>query len=216
MRVPDLVHIDRNDDKIDRRDLLKSVTAVLTGAVVAGSPLVAFAKGPAWAIDMFTFDDVQVTNLLATARGICPHDKLDNIAYAVIVKAIDSEAAKDEKTRTLVTEGLAQLDHRFAIFPEGMRYIALKKIETTPFFNYIRVKTLQNLYTSPVAYRLFGYEGEAFSKGGYLYRGFDDLHWLSQVPEEDSGPVPGKSPEPRKTADPGKAAAPEKPATNNL
>jgi hypothetical protein len=44
-----------------------------------------------------------------------------------------------------------------------------------------------------MAFRLFGYEGEAFSKGGYLTRGFNDLRWLPEVPLADSGPVPGAS-----------------------
>jgi hypothetical protein len=197
--VSPLIHIDRNDDKIDRRDLLKSATAVLTGLVVAGSPLAAIAKGPAWAIAMFTLNTVQVTNLFAITRSICPHDKLEDLAYAVVVKSIDADAAKDEHTHALITDGLAQLDQRFAIFPEGMRFIALKKIETTPFFQYLRLKTVQNLYTTPMAYAHFGYEGEAFSKGGYIYRGFDDLHWLSEVPAEDSGTVPGKPKTPAKS-----------------
>ncbi len=42
-----------------------------------------------------------------------------------------------------------------------------------------------------MAAKLFGYEGEAFSKGGYLTRGFNDLRWLPEVPAPDSGPVPG-------------------------
>jgi hypothetical protein len=193
--VSPLIHIDPpSDNKIDRRNLLKSATAVLTGLVVAGSPLAAFAKGPVWALQMSTLDMVQVTTLFAITRSICPHDKLEDLAYAIVVKGIDADIAKNEHTRALLTDGLGQLDHRFAIMPEGMRYIALKKIETTAFFQYLRLKTVQLLYTSPLAYAHFGYEGEAFSKGGYLYRGFDDLHWLSQVPEEDSGPVPGKSP----------------------
>jgi hypothetical protein len=54
----------------------------------------------------------------------------------------------------------------------------------------MRVNTLQVLYATPLAYAYFGYEGEAFSKGGYLYRGFNDLRWLPDVPLEDSGPVP--------------------------
>ena len=182
-----------NRPKIDRRDLLKSATAVLTGIIASGSPLASFARGPAWAINMSALDMTQVTNLMAVTRSICPHDKLEDLAYGLVVKAIDAESAKDPRARATVTEGLAQLDQRFAIMPEGMRYMALKKIETTPFFQYVRVKTLQVLYSSPLAYAHFGYQGEAFSKGGYIYRGFDDLHWLPEVPTEDSGPIPGKS-----------------------
>jgi hypothetical protein len=78
----------------------------------------------------------------------------------------------------------------FAGLPEVQRVAALKKIESTTFFQTMRLKTVQYLYASPVAYAYFGYEGEAFSKGGYLLRGFNDLHWLPDVPREDSGPLP--------------------------
>jgi hypothetical protein len=54
----------------------------------------------------------------------------------------------------------------------------------------MRLKTLQVLYASSIAYAYFGYEGEAFSKGGYVERGFNTLRWLPEVPLEDSGPLP--------------------------
>jgi hypothetical protein len=46
------------------------------------------------------------------------------------------------------------------------------------------------LYNNPIAWQYFGYQGEAFSKGGYLLRGFNDLKWLPDVPAADSGPLP--------------------------
>ena len=46
------------------------------------------------------------------------------------------------------------------------------------------------LFRSPLAFAYFGYEGEVFSKGGYLHRGFNDLKWLPEVPAADSGPIP--------------------------
>jgi hypothetical protein len=64
-------------------------------------------------------------------------------------------------------------------------------MESSPFFQTLRTKTLGVLYATPIAYAYFGYEGEAFSKGGYLLRGFNDLRWLPEVPLQDSGPVPG-------------------------
>jgi hypothetical protein len=73
---------------------------------------------------------------------------------------------------------------------EDDRVAILKKAESSDFFQFVRVKTLQLLYTTPIAYAYFGYEGEAFSKGGYVLRGFNDLRWLPEVPAEDSGPLP--------------------------
>jgi hypothetical protein len=205
------VKIDDDIHKLNRRNLLKSASAILTGAVLANSPLAAFAKGPAWSLDLFTLDKTQVTTLSALTRTICPHDNLDDLAHAVVVKAMDAEAAKDDRTQSLLTEGLTHLGETFATSTEDIRIAALKKIETTPFFQYVRLKTVQTLYTSPLAYAHFGYEGEAFSKGGYLYRGFDDLHWLPEVPTEDSGLIPGKSESPGKSVSPSKSESPQDP-----
>ena len=177
---------------LDRRELLKATTGILTGLVVAGSPLATIAKGPAWAVDLITFTTAQAATLQAVARTICPHDKLDDLAYALVVQALDADAGKDERNRTLINDGLTQLGSDFAASTESDRVTALKKIESSPFFQFVRLKTLQTLYASPIAYDYFGYEGEAFSKGGYIYRGFNDLRWLPEVPLEDSGPIPGK------------------------
>ena len=93
--------------------------------------------------------------------------------------------------RKQLKEGIASLGAGFAAAPEAERVTALKRVESTPFFQNLRVQTLQVLYATPMAAKLFGYEGEAFSKGGYLARGFNDLRWLPEVPAADSGPVPG-------------------------
>ena len=124
------------------------------------------------------------------ARTIAPHDKLDDAAYALVVQAIDGDAAKDAGTRKMIEEGLAALGADFSAASETERVTAVKQIESSNFFQAMRVKTLQVLYSNPIAYAYFGYEGEAFSKGGYLLRGFNDLRWLPEVPAEDSGSLP--------------------------
>jgi hypothetical protein len=127
---------------------------------------------------------------MIVARTICPHDKLDDSAYALVVKALDEEAIKDEKSHELFKNGIAELGLTFSPAQENERVVMLKKLESSAFFQTIRLRTLQTLYASPIAYAYFGYEGEAFSKGGYLLRGFNDLRWLPEIPEEDSGPLP--------------------------
>jgi hypothetical protein len=127
---------------------------------------------------------------MSVARTIAPHDKLDDAAYAFVVQAIDSEAARDENFRKTIKEGTARLGVGFAKNMEADRVAALKNIEDSDFFRTVRLKTLQVLYATPIAYAYFGYEGEAFSKGGYVLRGFNDLRWLPDVPPDDSGPMP--------------------------
>src|SRR5262245_31708618 len=175
---------------LDRREFLRASTGVLTGIVAAGGPLALIAPSRTWAVDLTTFTSAEGATLMAMARTIAPHDKLEDAAYALVIKGVDSDAAKDPGLAKLVKEGVQGLGTDFAGATEEARVAALKKIEPTPFFQTMRVKTLQILYASPLAYAYFGYEGEAFSKGGYLYRGFNDLRWVPEVPEQDSGPVP--------------------------
>lgn len=175
---------------LDRRELIKATTGVLTGLVVAGTPLALIARGRAWAVDLTALTSSEGAALMAAARTIAPHDKLDEAAYALVVQALDGDAAKEEKSREMLKEGILRLGSGFATGPESDRVEALKKMELSPFFQTIRLKTLQVLYSNPIAYAYFGYEGEAFSKGGYLRRGFNDLRWLPEVPLQDSGPMP--------------------------
>ena len=54
------------------------------------------------------------------------------------------------------------------------------------FFGFIRRTTVLNFYDDPEVWDIFGYEGESFSKGGYLHRGFNDLDWLPEPRIEES------------------------------
>jgi hypothetical protein len=179
-----------SETPIPRREFL-AVSGVLTGLIDAGSPLALMAPSRAWAIDLRTLSSAEGATLMAAMRTIAPHDKLDDAAYALVVQSIDADAAKDAQLLGMLRDGIRQLGAAFASAAEAARVQSLKAIEATPFFQTMRVKTLGTLYATPIAYAYFGYEGEAFSKGGYLLRGFNDLHWLPDVPPADSGPVPG-------------------------
>lgn len=178
-----------HQDPVCRREFLQT-TGLLTGLLAVGSPWALLAPSRAWAVDLTSLSSTEGEALMAMARTIAPHDKLEDAAYAIVIQAIDGDAGKDASLLGLVKEGLAGLGSGFAGASESERVEALKKIESSAFFQTMRFKTLQILYATPLAYAYFGYEGEAFSKGGYLYRGFNDLRWLPEVPLADSGPVP--------------------------
>jgi hypothetical protein len=161
---------------------------LLTGLLAAGGPLSLVAPGRAWALELQALTSAEGAALLGVARTIAPHDTLEDAAYAIVVKAIDGAASADAHLRATVQAGLAGLGEDFAARPEFARVAALRAVESSEFFGLVRAKTLGALYASPIAYAHFGYEGEAFSKGGYLARGFDELNWLPDVPLEDSGP----------------------------
>jgi hypothetical protein len=54
----------------------------------------------------------------------------------------------------------------------------MRDIEKSPFFQKVRSGLVTGLYNQKEIWPLFGYEGEAYSKGGYIQRGFDDIEWL--------------------------------------
>src|ERR1700742_3346061 len=147
---------------VARREFLHA-TGVLTGVLAAGSPLALLAPSRAWAVDLTSLTSAEGATLLAAARTIAPHDKLEDAAYAFVVRALDGSAAKDEALHKQLKEGVASLGTGFASAPEPQRVEALRKLEPTPFFQSLRVQTLQVLYSTPLAYTHFGYEGEAFS-----------------------------------------------------
>jgi hypothetical protein len=175
---------------IPRRTFL-AASGIVSGLLAAGGPLSLIAPSRAWALEMKALTSSQGAALMSVARTIAPHDGLEDAAYALVVKAIDTAAAAEEHVHALVASGLAGLGGSFASQTEAARIAALKTVEKSEFFQLLRSSTLANLYSSPIAYAHFGYEGEAFSKGGYLTRGFNDLQWLPDVPLEDSGPGVG-------------------------
>jgi hypothetical protein len=177
---------------LDRRQFMQAATGVLTGVLGALSPLCALVPGRSWALEMRTLTSDQAATLLAVIRTMLPHDGLDEAAYALVVGALDGEAAGAPASRTRLNEGIARLGPDFATLPEAGRVSALKAMESGEFFQSVRRTALFVLYDNPIAWAHFGYEGEAFSKGGYLFRGFNDLKWLPDVPLADSGPMPGK------------------------
>jgi len=175
---------------IDRRRFLQSVTGVLTGVLGALGPLAAVLPGRAWALELHALSSEQAAAVLAVVRSIAPHDGLDLAAYALVVGALDADAAASSDTHALVVGALDGLGAQFATLPETARVEQLRAIESGAFFQSVRLKTLLVLYNNPIAWEHFGYEGEAFSKGGYLLRGFNDLKWLPEVPVAASGPLP--------------------------
>ena len=174
---------------VARREFLQ-VTGVLTGLLAVGSPLALLAPSRAWALDLTSLTSAEGATLLAATRTIAPHDKLEDAAYASIIHVLDTAAAHDGALRKQLQEGVVSLGAGFANAPESERVAAVRRVEATPVFQDLRRQTLSVLYSTPLAYAYFGYEGEAFSKGGYLLRGFNDLRWLPEVPLEDSGPLP--------------------------
>lgn len=175
---------------IDRRRFVRGVTAVVSGAIAVLSPLAALVPSRVWAVELYTLSATDAATLLAMIRTIAPHEDLDQAAYALVVGALDGDAAAASDNQRQLEAGIASLGADFSALAEEARVARLQKIEASAFFQSVRLKTVQVLYSNPIAYAHFGYEGEAFSKGGYLLRGFNDLKWLPEVPLAASGAMP--------------------------
>jgi hypothetical protein len=166
-----------------RRDFLCSTSFVAVGLATGGS--IILAPDYAWALSTTALDPHTAQTLLVMARQLFPHDRLGVQYYATVVEAVDKQAGSDAALRKLLTDGVARLDGARGIawvqLSNGARDAVLKTEEAGEFFSTVRTATINNLYTNPLVYRLFGFEGSSVEHGGYIDRGFDDIGWLPNV-----------------------------------
>ncbi|MCQ9617070.1 tat (twin-arginine translocation) pathway signal sequence [Paenalcaligenes niemegkensis] len=177
------------DVKNGRRQFLKG-SIVLTGLLSSGSMLAVLAPSRSWALTAQHLNAEQANALLLMAKRLYPHKNLSDAVYAVLVKDIDAACA-DPANNKLVTDGIDKLNAAtqgdWAGSTAAEQVAALKTMESDPFFQMIRGQCIHSLYDNEMAYAHFGYEGESWSKGGYLRRGFSDLTWLPN-PSEAASP----------------------------
>lgn len=169
-----------NKQGLTRRALLSR--AVAAGALAVAGPGFIAAPDAAWAVEVTAISEHDMATLLQMARDIYPHDRVGDRFYAVAIKSYDTPEQKQ-----MVAEGIAALDAaaRQAGFDtylaagwEDERVAILRSIQDTPFFQTVRGGLVTGLYNQKDVWPIFGYEGESFSQGGYIARGFDDIDWL--------------------------------------
>jgi len=174
-----------NPRGMTRRELLKRGTAV-SAAFVAGTGFLAHATD-AWAVELKALSPQTMATLIQMARDVYPHDRIAEKFYAIAVKGHDDKAAEDATHKALIEDGIADLDARAqaAGAPSYLgtgweidRVALLRQIESDGFFQAVRGGLVVSLYNQKEVWPIFGYEGESFSKGGYIDHGFDDIAWL--------------------------------------
>ena len=174
-----------NPRGMTRREILKRGTA-LGAAFVAGAGFLAHATD-AWAVELKALSPETMATLIQMARDIYPHDRIADKIYAIAVKGHDDKAAEDAGHKALIEYGIADLDSRaqaagapsyLGVGWEIERVALLRQIESGDFFQAIRGGLVVGLYNQKEIWPVFGYEGESFSMGGYMDRGFDDIAWL--------------------------------------
>ena len=169
--------------QFSRREFLKG-TGILVGTLWASSTaLITLAPSRVWALELKVLDERTGNALLVSTRQIFPHAKLDDAVNALVVKDLDAEAAGSADVKKLLTEGAAGLDKaaggNFTAAAKDKQSEITASLAKGPFFEKVRSKAIVSLYNNELAFAHFGYEGNAFQKGGgYLQRGFNDLKWL--------------------------------------
>lgn len=165
---------------LTRRQLLSRGLAA--GALtITGAGFIA-APNAAWAVEVTAIAPEEMAVLLQMARDIYPHDQVADQFYAVAVKGYDAEDRKE-----FVTSGIGELNAAakalghadyLSIGWEEDRVKVLQSIEISTFFQTVRSGLVTGLYNQKEIWPIFGYQGESFSQGGYIERGFNDIDWL--------------------------------------
>lgn len=170
---------------VSRRAFLCRSTAMTFAAAVTITSAGALLNTPeAWALDVKALKPTTMRTLILMARDIYPHDKVPDRFYAIAVKPYDEKAASDPKAKDMIEAGIAALDTAagpggyIGIGWEAQRVALLRTIEKTPMFETVRSGLVVSLYNQKEIWPIFGYEGESFSKGGYIERGFNDIDWI--------------------------------------
>ncbi|WER50950.1 gluconate 2-dehydrogenase subunit 3 family protein [Cupriavidus sp. WKF15] len=174
--------------KVSRRGFLRGGgLAAISVTVVIPTASIAAARDMATQQSFHTLGRDTSKTLVRMARDIYPHDKLADKFYVEAVAPYDVAASEDLAVKTLLTDGVQNLDQRakqryglpyVGVRTENERVALLKDIEGTPFFKKIQGDLVTSLYNNKKLWPLFGYEGSSWEKGGYLHRGFDDIDWL--------------------------------------
>lgn len=169
---------------LSRRELLKRGGAAGVGALLVISGSAVISPRHAWGLETTALTPETMATLIQMARDVYPHDQVPDKYYAIAVKSHDTTAATDPAHKELIEKGIADLDQRSGdggyrgLGWEEERVAVLRQIEETPFFQAVRGGLVVGLYNQKEVWPIFGYEGESYSKGGYIARGFDDIEWL--------------------------------------
>jgi len=189
-RTDGQARLDNDDvpDSTSRRNVMKA-SALLTGVLAAQSAVGLLAPSLAWALDVHHLNQKQADAVLVLIKTLYPHKNLPDAIYALAVKDVDGFAGSADG-KQLVADGLSKLEAKsggkWNKLSAAARHKLVASVIDDPFVQKVRNMCLTSLYDNELAFAHFGYQGEAFSKGGYVFRGFNDLTWLPNPPASAS------------------------------
>jgi hypothetical protein len=169
---------------LSRRGFLQRSATGFAAAIAVTSTGALLNASEAWALDVKGLKPETMKTLILVARDIYPHDKVADRYYAIAMKVYDDKAAGNPAMKDEIEGFVTALDGAageggYVGRPwEADRVAILKNQSADPMFETIRSGLVVSLYNQKEIWPIFGYEGESFSKGGYIERGFDDISWL--------------------------------------
>jgi hypothetical protein len=125
-----------------------------------------------------------------------PHETVPDGPYERMADKLIAMADDATWFRIRLLQGVETLNTSaggdFTALDDAPALAALKQVQHTDFFDYIRRTTVLEMYEDEEVWEALGYEGPSYDKGGYIDRGFDDLDWLPdpRVEEYDGEPLP--------------------------
>jgi hypothetical protein len=167
-----------------RAFLMRSSEVTFAAAITVTSAGALLNSAEAWGMEVTNLQPETMKTLILMARDIYPHDKVPDRFYAIAVKPYDEKAGKDPAFKAMIETGVAGLNAAAGpggytgVGWEAQRVALLRGISASPMFETVRSGLVVSLYNQKEIWPIFGYEGESYSKGGYISRGFDDIDWL--------------------------------------
>jgi hypothetical protein len=121
-----------------------------------------------------------------------PHDGFDRALYAPPAAALSASAQKDAAAADTLARGWKVLNQaaggRWRDASPAARARAIALILGTPLFPMLRGTMLMTFYNDPKVWSLCGYEGDAWSRGGYAGPGLLQVDWLPDRTDESAVP----------------------------
>ncbi len=119
--------------------------------------------------------------LVKMLRVMFPHERFPDKPYEEAINAVIDNANSSIAQKSVMSSGLKDLnDISFLNMSDQECTDYLKKIENSSFFSTVHGTGLVALYNNHDVWKLLGYEGPSYDKGGYIDRGFNDLDWLPE------------------------------------
>jgi hypothetical protein len=135
-----------------------------------------------FALAQSTLDEKTERTLLAQLLyRLAPSAKFTVANFDRQAGVLLQRASKDAALKQNLTGGLLRLnasgEKPFLDLGDDAQRDAIRKQVGTPFWGLMSNPAV-GVYNNPDIWPLIGYEGPAFEKGGYLFRGVSDISWL--------------------------------------